>query len=251
MPLQMKSITHSFLAFQKVLDAVSFELEKNSIYALMGANGSGKTTLFNIITGFIRPDSGDVFFNSKRIGGLLPYKINRLGICRTFQDLRLVSKLTVNENVLLAMDGDPTRAWYKAVLPKALYKSEIVALETKADDIIATCFLQEVQNSLAGEISYGQQKLLNLACCIANNAQLLLLDEPISGLSPKYQECILLLLKQLKGQGRTVLLIEHKAEFLQQIADRFFFLKDGQLHSYGTFAELKDDKEVLDAYLGA
>jgi ABC-type branched-subunit amino acid transport system ATPase component len=251
MPLQIKNITHGFSASKKILDNVSFELDKKRIYALMGANGSGKTTLFNIITGFIKPQSGDVFFNSNKIVGLLPHKINHLGIGRTFQDLRLISKLTVEENVLLAMDNNPTQSWYKAVLPNILYKSEISALEEKAEEIITTCFLQDVRRSLGGEISYGQQKLLNLACCIANDAEMLFLDEPIAGINPKYQERILDILKRLRDQGKTVLLIEHNTEFLQQVADRFFFLKSGKLSAYETFIQLKNDKEVLDAYLQA
>jgi len=251
MPLLIKNIIHSFSASKKILDNVTFELEKNRIYALMGANGSGKTTLFNIITGFIKPQSGDAFFNSQKIGGLLPHRINRLGIGRTFQDLRLISKLTVKENVLLAMDGDPTQAWYKAILPGFIYKSELSALEAKAEEIITACFLRDVASALAGEISYGQQKLLNLACCIANDAEMLLLDEPIAGINPNYQEHILDLLKRLRDQGRTVLLIEHNTDFLQQVADSFFFLKSGKLNAYDTFAQLKNDREVLDAYLQA
>jgi ABC-type branched-subunit amino acid transport system ATPase component len=251
MPLQIKNVTHRFGVSKKILDDVSFELEKNRIYALMGANGSGKTTLFNIITGFIRPQSGDAFFNSIKIGGLLPHQINRLGIGRTFQDLRLISKLTVKENVLLAMNNDPTQAWYRAILPKPIYESAINALEEKAGEIIKSCFLEDVMFRLAGEISYGQQKLLSLACCIANDAEMLLLDEPIAGISPKYQERILGLLKQVVSRGKTVLLIEHNTEFLQQIADRFFFLKSGKLTAYDTFIQLKNDKEVLDAYLQA
>jgi ABC-type branched-subunit amino acid transport system ATPase component len=249
MPLQIKNVTHRFNVSKKILDDVSFELEKNRIYALMGANGSGKTTLFNIITGFIRPQSGDAFFNSNKIDGLPPHKINRLGIGRTFQDLRLISKLTVRENVLLAMSNNPTQAWYKAILPKRIYSSEMCALEEKAGEIAAMCFLQDVGYSLAGEISYGQQKLLNLACCIANDAEMLLLDEPIAGINSKYQERILDLLKQLGDRGKTVLLIEHNTEFLQRIAHRFFFLKSGKLNAYDTFIQLKNDKEVLDSYL--
>ncbi len=251
MSLKLENITHKFLSSKKILDSVSLTLEKGKVYTLMGANGSGKTTLFNIITGFIKPQSGDIFFDSNRINGLSPHKINRLGIGRTFQDLRLVSKLTVKENVLLAMDGNPTQAWFRAVLPKTVYKSEINALEEKGGEIITSCFLQDVEYSLAGEISYGQQKLLNLACCIANDAEMFLLDEPIAGINPKYQERILDLLKQLRNQGKTVLLIEHNTEFLQQIADRFFFLKSGKLKVYDTFALLRNDKEVLDAYLQA
>ncbi len=134
MPLQIKNITHRFGVSKKILDDVSFELEKNRIYALMGANGAGKTTLFNIITGFIKPQFGEAFFNSNKISGLSPYKINRLGLGRTFQDLRLISKLTVKENILLAMNNNPTQAWFKAILPKPVYKSKIRALEEKAEE---------------------------------------------------------------------------------------------------------------------
>lgn len=159
MNLQLKNVTHSFSTSKKILDDISLELEKGKIYALMGANGSGKTTLFNVITGFIKPQSGAIFFNSDRLNGLLPHKINRLGIGRTFQDLRLISKLSVKENVLLAMNGNPTQVWYRAVLPKTVYKSAIDVLEEKADEIITNCFLRDVEYNLAGEISYGQQKL--------------------------------------------------------------------------------------------
>ncbi len=251
MILQLRNITFGFSASKKILDSVSLELEKGKIYALMGANGSGKTTLFNIITGFIKPQSGDIFFKSNRANGLLPHKINRLGIGRTFQDLRLVSKLTVKENVILAMNDNPTQVWYKAALPKPFYKSGLDSLDKKAGEIISTCFLQDVKNSLAGEISYGQQKLLNLACCIANDAELFLLDEPIAGINPNYREKILDLLKRLKANGKTILLIEHNTEFLQKVADRFFFLKTGKLKIYDTFVQLREDKEVLDAYLQA
>ena len=149
------------------------------------------------------------------------------------------------------MDGNPTQAWYKAILPEFIYKSELSVLEAKAEEIITACFLRDVASAFAGEISYGQQKLLNMACCIANDAEILLLDEPIAGINPNYQEHILDLLKRLRGQGRTVLLIEHNTEFLQQVANSFFFLKSGKLNAYDTFAQLKNDREVLDAYLQA
>jgi len=249
MTLELKNITHKFTASRNILDGVSFKLEKRQIYALMGANGSGKTTLFNIITGFIKSLAGDITLNEQKINSLAPYKINRLGIGRTFQDLRLISKLTVKENVLLAMQDHPTQAWHKALLPGAVYKNEAASLEEKAEQIIATCFLEDIRHNPAGEISYGQQKLLNLACCIANDARLFLLDEPIAGINPHYQEKILVLLKQLRDEGKTILLIEHNTEFLQQVADRFFFLKNGKINAYDTFVQLREDKEVLDAYL--
>jgi branched-chain amino acid transport system ATP-binding protein len=248
MSLQIKNITHSFSDSKKILDNVSFDVEKNRIYALMGANGSGKTTLFNIISGFIKPKSGDVFFNSNKIVGLLPHKINHLGIGRTFQDLRLISTLTVKENVLLALDVDPTQAWYKAVLPKILYQSKISALEEKAEEIIRTCFLQDVGCSLGGEISYGQQKLLNLACCIANDAELLLLDEPVAGISSAYREQISILIKKMRDEGKTILMIEHNTDFIAETAERFLLFTDGLVREYGNFNQLKTNETGADAY---
>src|SRR5215213_6758750 len=235
---ELRNLTYSFSVSKKILDNISLELEKGKIYALMGANGSGKTTLFNIITGFITPQSGDIFFNLNRINKLLPHKINRLGIGRTFQDLRLISKLTVKENVLLAMDGNPTQSWYKAMLPKPVYKTEINVLEEKAEEIIRTCFLQDVEYSLAGEISYGQQKLLNLACCIANDAELLLLDEPVAGISSSYKEQIVILIKNLKEKDKTILMIEHNTDFTSKTADHFLLLTDGSVFEYNNFVEL-------------
>lgn len=249
MMLELKNLSHRFSASKEILSGVSLELERGKIYALMGANGSGKTTLFNIITGFISPKSGSILFESNEISGLLPYRINRLGIGRTFQDLRLVSKLTVKENVLLAMKNNPTQIWYRAVLPKSFFRSDLESSAEIAEGIIKNCFLENVRDNLAAETSYGQQKLLNLACCIANNARLLLLDEPIAGINPQYRERILDLLEQLRNKGKTVLLIEHNTEFIQQIADRFLFLKGGRLSVYDSFAALRNDKDVLDAYL--
>jgi len=249
--LELKNVTHSFSGSKKILDDVSLSLEKGNIYALMGANGSGKTTLFNVVTGFIKATSGDIFFDSNRITNLAPHTINRIGIGRTFQDLRLISKLTVKENIVLAMYDNPTQAWYKAVMPEYIYKSQIADLDIKAEEIIATCNLRDVRNNLAKEISYGQQKLLNLACCIANNAELFLLDEPVAGINPIYRDRILDLLEHLREKGKTILLIEHNSEFLERIGDRLFFLKGGNITAYDTFDQLRGDKEVLDAYLAA
>jgi branched-chain amino acid transport system ATP-binding protein len=232
-----------------VLDDISLDLDKGKIYALMGVNGSGKSTLFNIITGFIKPQSGRMYYGEEKVP--LPFgKGLGVGImARTFQDLRVITKLTVKENVLLAIRNNPTQFWYKALLPSIVYRDELSAVEEKAERTLTSCFLQNVRKSLAGEISYGEQKLLNLACCIANDASLLLLDEPVAGINPEYIKRTLRLLKHLKAQGKTIFLIEHNTDFLQQVADHFFFLKNGKLHSYETFDRLKTDKEVLEAYI--
>ena len=227
---------------------VSLTLNEKKIYALMGANGSGKTTLFNLITGFHKIQLGEIFFNGQKITDLPPYIINRIGIGRTFQDLRLISKLSVKENVLLAMQQNPTDSWIRALLPSWIYNQKLKQLENTADKIISDYFLKEVEHSLANEISFGQQKLLNLACGVANGAELLLLDEPIAGISPELRAKMIVLIKNLKQKGKTILMIEHNTDFIAETADCFLFLTDGHLFEYNNFVELKNSKIAANAY---
>jgi len=180
---------------------------------------------------------------------LSPFKINLLGISRTFQDLRIITKLSVKENILLSMKENPTDNVLNALLPQSIHRNANKMLEQKADEIIQQFFLGEVQNSLAAEISYGQQKLLTLACCVANGASLLLLDEPVAGIQPEYRNKIATLIKQLKEQGKTILLIEHNTDFIADISDHIFFLHEGKISNFDNMETLRKNQEVLNAYL--
>jgi ABC-type branched-subunit amino acid transport system ATPase component len=248
MLLQLQNITFGFSSERQIFKNLSFDLAQGRIYALMGANGSGKTTLFNLITGFQKPHSGDIVFKQQNIAHTVPFKINRMGIGRTFQDLRLISKLTVKENVLLAMLNNPTDPWLNALLPASVFKKDSQQLENKADEILADYFLQDVQDSLAHEISFGQQKLLNLACCVANGAELLLLDEPVAGISPQFREQITLLIQHLKRQGKTIMMIEHNTDFINETGERFLFLDDGILTQFDTFSKLQNSRQAAEGY---
>ena len=247
--LSLKNITFGFNKDKPLLKDLSMSLEEGKIYALMGGNGSGKTTLFNLITGFYKTNQGSITFKNNDITNLQPHKINRLGIGRTFQDLRLISKLTVKENIVLSMKGNPTGEWYKALLPSFFYSKEVSALNAKADLLIEEYFLGEVKDSFAGEISYGQQKLLNLTCCVANEADLLLLDEPLAGINPEYRNRISSLLKKLKENGKTIFMIEHHTDSIEQLAEAVFFLSNGTIKQYNSYEQLKSDPMVLEAYL--
>ena len=215
----------------------------------MGGNGSGKTTLFNIITGFVKPQRGEIIFQTEKITHLSPYKINRKGIGRTFQDLRIITKLTVKENIILAMKDNLTEIGFNPLFPSRFFKNNLSYLEEKVKNIIDNYYLTGIENSLGGEISYGQQKLLSLACCVANEATHLLLDEPAAGIQPDYRNKIAILIKQLKAHGKTILLIEHNADFIDDVTDKIFFLHEGNIKAFNNIEEIRKDKQVMEAYI--
>lgn len=249
MLLELKHITYSFQPGKQIIQNLSLILEERKVYALMGSNGAGKTTLFNIISGFIKQKSGEILFENKSLSSAAVFQRNRLGIGRTFQDLRIITKLSVRENIILAMKGNPSDHVLKALLPPSIHREANKALKQRADEIVEQFFLLQVQHSRAGEISYGQQKLLTLACCVANDAKLLLLDEPVAGIQPEYRNKIALLIRQLKGQGKTIFLIEHNTEFISDVADSIFFLHDGRVSTFENIDSLKKDRQVMEAYI--
>jgi ABC-type branched-subunit amino acid transport system ATPase component len=247
--LQLENITFSFSPEKEILNDLSLSLEEKKIYALMGSNGAGKTTLFNLISGFIKPQSGEIFFGEKNLTNQQPYKINRQGIGRTFQDLRLITKLSVKENIVLAMQQNPTDNWLNAMLPENFHRITNIVLEKKANEIVEQFFLNDVKESLAAKISYGQQKLLSLACCVANGATLLLLDEAVAGIQPEYRYKIAMLIKQLKEQGKTILLIEHNTDFIADVADKIFFLHEGKIDIFENMQSLRINPMVIESYI--
>jgi branched-chain amino acid transport system ATP-binding protein len=197
-----------------VLNGVNLRLEKGFVYALKGGNGSGKTTLLNIISGFLMPTEGVVEFKGKKIAKFAPYRVNRLGIGRTFQDLRLATQMTVYENILLALETK-------------LFAYPTKEQKKRANEILEKVSLTEKQNELAGEISYGQQKLLTIGCCIANNADLLLIDEPVAGIDQNNLLKITNLITQLKQEGKTILQIEHNNDYIKATSDRVLQMEKG------------------------
>jgi branched-chain amino acid transport system ATP-binding protein len=247
--LELKHISFGFTSEKQILNDINLSLERGTIYTLMGANGSGKTTLFNIITGFLKPQSGAIYYGNTHLQSFLPFKRNLIGIGRTFQDLRLIQGLTVKENIELAFKNKLSDVWYKVLIPNKKVIHQDRKLQERATEILTRFNLEDVQNNLAGEISYGQQKLLTVACCIANDAQLLLLDEPVAGINPIFREQMTEILKQLKNEGKTIFLIEHNTEFINQVADSIIFLADGYIRLFPDVFTLKQDREVIKAYM--
>lgn len=231
------------------MDNIDLSLEQGKIFALMGANGSGKTTLFNLITGFIKQKSGKILIGNTDISTLVPFKRNRLGVSRTFQDLRLIGNLKVKENIELAIKDNISDKWFNVLLPNKKVQQQEKILQIKTEEILKQFHLEEVQNNLANEISYGQQKLLTIACCVANDAKVLLLDEPVAGINPIYREQIIEILKKISIEGKTILLIEHNTDFINDVAEQIFFLAKGKIKQYPTLASMKKDSEVINAYI--
>lgn len=244
--IAVEQLSFSFPS-RTILDGASFQLRPGAITCLLGGNGSGKTTLFNLITGFLRPDAGSIGFGATELTGKAAFYISRLGVGRTFQDLRLIGKLSVRENVLLALPKHPGENLGRALLPPYLHRERDAADRRKASALLVEYFLAEVADQPASEISYGQQKLLTLACCAAMDASLLLLDEPVAGISPEYREHIAERLASLKAAGKTILLIEHQPDFLERTGDAFLFLQAGRLHRFDTLAELRAAPVAHDA----
>ena len=249
--MEILNIEHIKKSFgeNQVLKDVDFSLEKGKIYVLMGTNGSGKTTLFNIITGFLKADAGQIKLNERNITNNEPHIINRMGITRTFQDLRLIEDLTVLENVMLAFPNQEGEKWWKTIFPNQNIRQEQTENKQKADEILKTCFIDDVANSKAGEISYGQQKLLTLACCIANNAEVFLLDEMVAGVNPKYRELLVNVIQTLQKQGKTFLIIEHNTDFIQAVSNKILFLNEGVINTYDTYEQMRNDEYVKEAYI--
>lgn len=227
---------------QSVLKDFSYTFKENKIYALMGANGSGKTTLFNIIGHFLTADSGDIIFKDSNITIMPSYKISQLGIARTFQNLRISSSLSVIENIYLAFKNKPDEKIFNAFLTPLGYLN----YQDKIDELLNKTHLEAVKNSLAKNISYGQQKLLTLAIAMANDFDLLLLDEPVAGVQPEYRKQISHILKTL---NKTVITIEHNAQFIEDLTNNVLFLDKGRIIADGDYQHIKRNPQVQEAYL--
>ena len=247
MNLKVKNLTKSF-ENKDVFKDISFELEKGKITVLVGPNGSGKTTLYNVITGFLKEDSGDILLNGESIIELFPHKRNIKGIGRTFQNMRLIGEMTVLENVLFSFQNQEGEDWWNVIIPSKSVSKEQNANRERAIEIITGCFINDIIESKASEISYGQQKLLNLACCIANDAKVFLLDEPVAGVNPVYREKLELIIKKLK-QDKALLIIEHNTDFIESVADEIIFLNNGKMIKFKDYKTMRKNECVQEAYI--
>ncbi len=247
--LEVKSINKEFNGI-KALRNVSFSLNRGTITAVIGPNGAGKTTLINIISGFMRPGKGEIYFKDKKITGFPPYKISRMGIARTFQNTRLFLQISVLENVLLAMRYRNGENLNDVIFRRNRMLREEQEKIEKAIGFLKLVGLTEKRDESADNLSYGQRKLLELARAMATGAELFLLDEPLAGVFPETREKIMQLLKEMKSNGMTILFIEHNIKAVADISDRVIVLAHGDKIADGKTSDVFSDKEVIEAYLG-
>jgi branched-chain amino acid transport system ATP-binding protein len=242
--LKVTNMKKAYGAIQAV-GGVSFEVRPGEIFGVIGPNGSGKTTLFNSMLGQITPDEGKIELKGQDVTTLGPLELNRRGVGRTFQTLQVFGKMTVRDNLIVAAQE------HQGSMFSRMFAPSDSGLGAKADALIDQFHIRHVADKKAGELSYGQQKLVDIAMAFMSEPDLVLLDEPCAGVNPSLVGGISTLLKELnKTRKGSFVVIEHNMDFVMDLCHRIMVMVEGQVMAIGTPEEIRANKQVLDAYLG-
>lgn len=247
--LEVNGVFKSF-GGNRIVNNLNMALEKGKITTFIGPNGAGKTTAFNLMTGYLSPDEGDIFYEGRKITGLPSHKIAQLGILRSFQNLRLFNGLTVLDNAILAGREHPgERLTDLFFLPHKVKQAEATTKD-KALDVLRQLGLADKKDTLVKNLSYGEMKLLVLARIFMAESELILLDEVLAGLDRLSVDQLIQVIFRLKELGKTICVIEHNVEVLKEISDTVIFLHQGTVIAQGGIDELLQDKELTQLYFG-